>query len=58
MANMRRILVEVELDDSWDDYFEPDKSELSVDPKLLIEDLFPFERRMDGVTNIKYVESK
>lgn len=55
---MRRILVEVELDDSWDDYFEPDKSELSVDPKLLIEDLFPFERRMDGVTNIKYVESK
>lgn len=58
MANMRRILVEVELDDSWDDYFEPDKSELSVDPKLLVEDLFPFERRMDGVTNIKYVESK
>lgn len=54
---MRRILVEVELDDSWDDYFEPDKAELSVDPKLLIEDLFPFERRMDGVTNIKYVES-
>ena len=57
---MRQILVEVELDDSWNDYFEPDKAELSVDPKLLIEDLFPFERRMDGVTNIKfkYVESK
>lgn len=58
MKRTKHILVEVELDDSWDDYFEPDKSELSVDPKLLIEDLFPFERRMDGVTNIKYVESK
>ena len=58
MKHTKHILVEVQLDDSWDDYFEPDKSELSVDPKLLIEDLFPFERRMDGVTNIKYVESQ
>ena len=58
MRRTRHILVEVELDDGWDDYFELDKSELSVDPKLLIEDLFPFEQRMDGVTNIKYVVSK
>ena len=53
-----KVLIQVTLDDSWDEYFQEDRPNLDVDPKLFIEDLFPSERRMDGIETITFVEVK
>lgn len=43
---MKKILIEVTLDDSWDEYD-------GINNELLIEDLFPIEQRKDGVLKIE-----
>lgn len=43
---MKKILIEVTLDDSWDEYD-------GINHDLFIEDLFPIEHRKDGVLKIE-----
>ena len=42
------ILVKIKLDDTWNEYHD-------TDPKLFMEDLFPPEKRMDGVESVELV---
>ena len=45
-----KALVEIDLlEEDWNEYKE-------IHPELFIEDLFPFEKRMDGILNIKLVQ--
>ena len=53
-----KVLIQVTLDDSWDEYFQEDRPNVTVDPKLFIEDLFPTELRIYGVDRINFVEVK
>ena len=47
---MRNILVSIELNDEWDEYFDEDASDM-----LLIEDLFE-DLKKEGVGKIKIVD--
>lgn len=47
---MRSILVSIELNDEWDEYFDEDVSDI-----LLIEDLFE-DLKKEGVGEIKMVD--
>lgn len=44
----QKILLEVELNDSWDDYGITD----NINDELMLEDLWPYEWRKDGIINI------
>lgn len=44
-----KVLVEIVLDQTWDEYNE-------VDKELFIEDLFPINERKDGISKISIIE--
>lgn len=46
-----KITVEIDLNESWDEYAD-------CAPALLIADLFPEDKLMDGVTDIRLIDYK
>ena len=47
-----KVTVEIELDESWDEYKD-------THPELLVEDLFPkctFSQRPDGIIDVKFIK--